>query len=93
MWYNRLSKCLIKKEYRINLICLCIFIRKFEYGFIIIVIYVDDMNLIGNLEELLKTTRYLERKFEIKNFMKIKYCISLQIEHKTNSVYPSICIR
>lgn len=45
------------------------------------------MNLIGTLEELLKTARYLERKFEMKDFVKIKYCISLQIEHKTNGVF------
>ena len=35
-----------------NLICSCIFIKKSKTGFAIIAVYVDDLNLIGTLEEL-----------------------------------------
>ena len=34
-------------------------------------IYVDDLNLIGTLEELIKTTNYLKREFEMKDLGKI----------------------
>ena len=39
MWYNRLSECLLKEGYANNLICPCIFIKKSETGFAIIVMY------------------------------------------------------
>ena len=42
MWYNRLSKYLLKEGYMNNLICPCIFIKKSETGFAIIAVYVDD---------------------------------------------------
>ena len=62
MWYNRLSEYLLKEGYVNNPICPCIFIKKSETGFAIIVVYVDDLNLVGTPEELTKTTKYLKKK-------------------------------
>ena len=60
MWYNRLSEYLLKEGYANDPICQCIFIKKLETGFAIIVVYVDDLNLIRTLEELTRTTKYLK---------------------------------
>ena len=62
MWYNRLSECLLKEGYANNPICQCIFIKKSETGFAFIVVYVDDLNLIGTPEELTITRKYLKSK-------------------------------
>ena len=45
MWYNRLSEFLIKLGFANNEICPCIFIRARDTGFVIIAVYVDDLNL------------------------------------------------
>ena len=50
MWYNRLSQYVLKEGYVNNLICPCVFIKKLAIGFAIIVVYVDDLNLIGTSE-------------------------------------------
>ena len=81
MWYNRLNKNLLKEGYANNPICPCIFIKKSEIGFAIIVVYVDDLNLIGTPGELTITTKYLKKEFEMKELGKIKFCLGLQIEH------------
>ena len=62
MWYNCLNEYLLKEGYMNNPICLCIFIKKSEIGIAIITVYVDDLNLVGNLEELIKTTNYLKKE-------------------------------
>ena len=62
MWYNRLSEYLLKERYVNNPICPCIFIKKSEIGFEIIVVYGDDLNLVRTLEELTRTTNYLKKK-------------------------------
>ena len=54
MWYNRFSEYLSKEGYETNPICPCVLIKKFVNGFAIITVYVDDINLIGSLEELEK---------------------------------------
>ena len=61
MWYNRLSEYLLKEGYVNNPICPCIFIKKSETGFAIIVVYVNDLNLIGTPKELIKTKKLLKK--------------------------------
>ena len=61
MWYNRLSKYLLKEGYVNNPICPCIFIKKSEIGFAIIVVYVDDLNFFGTPKELIRTKKLLKK--------------------------------
>ena len=61
MWYNRLSEYLIKEGYINNVICPCVFIKKSNFGFAIVAVYVDDINLVGMPEELNKTAECLKR--------------------------------
>jgi hypothetical protein len=83
-WYNCLNEYIIEKRFENNEICPCIFIKKTTFGFAIVVVYVDDLNLVGNLEELVKTATYLKDEFEIKDLRKIKFYLGLQIEHLSN---------
>ena len=86
MWYNRLSQYLLKEGYVNNSICPCVFIKKTKNGLAIIVVYVDDLNLIGTPEELIKTTNYLKKEFEMKGLGKTRYCLGLQIEYCLNGL-------
>ena len=75
-----------RRVYVNNPICPYIFIKKSETRFAIIVVYVDDLNLVGNPKELTRTTNCLKKEFEIKDLRKTKFCLSLQIEHFLNGV-------
>ena len=63
MWYNRLSEYLLKEGYANNPICPCIFIKKSEARFVIIIVYVNDLNLVGTPTEHTRTTKYLKIEF------------------------------
>ena len=52
MWYNRLSEHLLKKGNKNDFICLCIFIKRSGPEYVIIVVYVDDLNIIRTSGEL-----------------------------------------
>ena len=86
MWYYHLNQYLPKEGYVNNSIFLCIFIKKVATRFEIITVYVDDLNLIGTPEELIKTIDYLKKEFEMKDLGKTKYCLGLQIEHCSNGI-------
>ena len=86
IWYNRLSQYLLKEGYVNNSICPCVFIKKTKNGLAIIVVYVDDLNLIGTPKELIKTANYLKKEFEMKDLGKTRYCLGLQIEYCLNGV-------
>ena len=87
MWYNCLSEYLIKQGYINNAICPCIFIKKTTLGFVILAVYVDDINLIGTPEEVQKAIEYLKKEFEMKDLGKTKICLGLQIEYLVDGVF------
>ena len=77
---------MIKDGYVNNPICPCVFLKKSKFGFSILAVYVDDINLFGTPEELTKAATYLKDEFEMKDLGKTKYCLGLQIEHKSNGI-------
>ncbi|KAL0311264.1 UNVERIFIED_CONTAM: Retrovirus-related Pol polyprotein from transposon TNT 1-94 [Sesamum angustifolium] len=87
MWYNRLSEYLIKKEFCHNKISPCLFIKRTESGFVIIAVYVDDLNIIGSPEEIRQAADYLKSEFEIKDLGTTKYCLGLQFEHTKDGIF------
>ena len=60
-----------------NPICSCIFFKKSQTGFKIIVVYVDDLNLVGTPKKSIEIAKYLKNEFEMKDFGKTKFCLSL----------------
>ena len=52
MWYNRLSEFLLKKKYINNDAYPFVFIKKSLNGFCIVLVYVDDINIIGTCKEI-----------------------------------------
>jgi Reverse transcriptase (RNA-dependent DNA polymerase) len=87
MWYNRLSEYLIKEGYKSNIISSCVFIKRSISSFIIIAVYVDDLNIIGSPEEIEKTAKLLKNEVEMKDLGVTKLCIGLQIEHLHNGIF------
>jgi len=84
MWYNRLNEYLFKEGYKNDSICPCFFMKRSGNEFSIIDVYVDDINIIGTPEELLKAIDFLKEEFEMKDLGKTKFCLGLQIEHLNN---------
>ena len=76
MWNNCLSEYLLKEGYKNEHICPCVFIKKANSRFQIIVIYIDDLNIVGNLEEISQVTNCLKKEFEIKDIEKTKFCLN-----------------
>jgi len=53
VWHNRLIEYLLKEGYRNNPICSCIYIKRSKNEFAIIIVYVDDINIIGTPNKLM----------------------------------------
>ena len=87
MWYNRLSEYLLRKRYKNDPLCPCVFIKRSGSEFVIIAVYVDDLNIIGTTNELSEAVVNLKKEFEMKNMGKTKLCLGLQIEHLDNGIF------
>ena len=80
MWYNHLNEYLLREVYNNDLKCPCVFIKKSESNFVIIIVHVDNLNIIGTHGEIPQIINYLKKEFEMKDFEKIKFYLGLQIE-------------
>ena len=63
------------------------FYKETESSFVIVAVYVDDINIIGTPEELQKTVDYLNAEFEMKDLGKTRLCLGLQIEHLSDGIF------
>lgn len=77
MWYNRLRESLLIAGYKNDPVCPCIFIRKYVSKFVIVVIYIDNINLIRTLEELQEAINYLRKEF--KDVGKTKFVLAYKL--------------
>ncbi|KAD5960846.1 hypothetical protein E3N88_12318 [Mikania micrantha] len=87
MWYNRLNEYLEKEGYKSDVISPCVLIKRSLTQFTIIAVYVDDINIIGSLEEIEKAAEMLKKEFEMKDLGSTKLCLGLQFEHLCNGTF------
>ena len=69
-----------------NELCPYVFIKKSHFGFAIVAVYVNGMNLIRTPEEFARTTAHLKSEFEMKDLGKTRYCLGLEIEHCSDGI-------
>jgi len=55
--------------------------KRSKIEFVIIAVYVDDINIVGTPNEITKTIDCLEKEFEMKDLGRTKFCLGLQIEY------------
>ena len=87
MEYNYLGEYLIREGYVYYLICLRILIKKSIIEFAIFIVYVEYLNLVGTLKELVRIVDYLKSNFEVKDFGKTNFCLGLEIKYFPNKMY------
>jgi hypothetical protein len=59
----------------------CLFTLKHQSGFVIIAVYVDDLNLVGTPETCQHAVKLLTNQFEMKVLGKTTFCLGLQLSH------------
>ncbi|KAL8097292.1 hypothetical protein AgCh_030429 [Apium graveolens] len=87
MWYNRFSEYLLNDGYVNNQVCPCIFIKRSSTGFVIIAVYVDDLNIIGTTEDITDAANYLKNEFEMKDLGRTRFCLGIQVEHLSSGIF------
>lgn len=80
-WYHHLCNYLVSKGFVHNHALPCIFTLSNTVGFVIVAIYVDDLNVIGAPELCTYTQDLLVQQFDMKILGKTTYCLGLHIQH------------
>jgi hypothetical protein len=86
IWYIRLNKFLLQKDFSNNDVCPCVFIKKSLSGFYIISVYVDDLNIIENIRDIDGARNHLKTEFEMKDLGKTKFYLGFQLEYSPSRI-------
>ena len=76
-WYQRFKNEMLAMNFQNDDIAPCIFIKKMDKEFIIIAIYINNINLFGTNKIMQDTIDMLKRTFKMKDLEKTKFCLGL----------------
>jgi hypothetical protein len=81
MWYQHLWEFLLHHDFLHDQALPCIFTFKNSTGFVVVAVYVDDLNLVGTPETCTYVVNLLITQFEMKLLGKTSFCLGLQVTH------------
>ena len=85
MWYNRLSEYLLKEGYKNDPISPCIYMKKFENEFFIIIVYVNDINIVETPNY--KGNWLLKERIWDEGSWKDNFFLRLQIKYLNKDIF------
>ena len=80
-WYHHLKSFLLSHGFTTHPALPCVFVLKDSTGFVILAVYVDDLNSIGTPDLSKHVEDLLTKQFEMKILGRTSYCLGLQIKH------------
>ena len=86
MWYQYLRDFLVECGFMNSELCPCVFIKQHLGDFVILAVYVDDINLIGSKTAVDDAAKVLGSKFHMKDLGKTSLCLGLKMEHMESGV-------
>ncbi len=89
IWYHKFKDEMQKLGFVNDKKAPCIFIKRQADEYIILAIYVDDINLFGTPKLIEKTTKTIQNVFEMKELGVPTYCLGLQFDYMKNGTFIS----
>jgi Reverse transcriptase (RNA-dependent DNA polymerase) len=81
-WYDKLNHSLLLHDFTKSSADSSMFVKHSDSTTTIVLVYVDDIIVIGNNEKEIKTIKnYLKNKFDIKDLGRLKYFLGIEIAH------------
>jgi hypothetical protein len=80
-WYHHLRSFLTKQGFTCDQALPCIFVLRKDSNYVILAVYVDDINLVGHPKMCSEVEHMLIQKFEMKLLGKTCFCLGLQVKH------------
>ncbi|KAH9659075.1 hypothetical protein KPL70_023730 [Citrus sinensis] len=89
-WFGKFTKAMVHFGYNQSNSDHTLFIKKRQGKIIALIVYVDDMVVIGNDEEETKALqKYLSREFEMKDLGALKYFLGIEVSRSKGGIFLS----
>lgn len=85
-WYLKFDRVITSHEFKENVVDKCIYLKVRGSRFIILVLYVDDILLAGNIIHLIHETKnFLSKHFDMKDMGNAEYVLGIKIHSDRNA--------
>ena len=86
-WYEKFDNAMMSNGFRINECDKCVYIKDTANGYVIMCLYVDDMLIIGNNNDIIKATkRMLTSEFHMQDLGVADVILGMKISRKSNGL-------
>ncbi|WKA10719.1 hypothetical protein VitviT2T_028279 [Vitis vinifera] len=87
-WFAKFSSTIFRLGYTASPYDSALFLRRTDKGTILLLLYVDDMIIIGDdLSGIQELKDFLSQQFEMKDLGHLSYFLGLEITHSTDGLY------
>lgn len=86
-WYETLTKFLRSRGFQNFRMSPCVFVRRNGNELSIIVVYVDDLNIIGTTNAIAEVKAELKSRFEMKDLGPMKFTLGMQFEYLEKGIF------
>ena len=87
-WFAKFSSTISQHGFSGNSFDITLFLRRFDHGITILLLYVDDMIIIGDdMQGIQDLKHFLCRQFEMKDLGPLNYFLGLEVSSSTDGYY------
>jgi len=79
-WSDKIGQYLVTSGFQTSNANFSIYVKKTDHGIVVIVIYVDDLIIIGNNDvNIVDLNKLLKQKFEMKDLGELRYFLEIEV--------------
>jgi histone deacetylase 1/2 len=79
-WLYKIGQYLVTSGFQTSNVDFSLYMKKIDYGIVVIVIYVDDLIIIGDIDvNISDLKKLLKQKFEMKDLGELHYFFNIEV--------------
>jgi hypothetical protein len=87
-WSDKIGQYLVTSGFQTSNVNFSLYVKKIVHGIVIIVIYVDDLIIIGDSDaDISDLKKLLKQKFEMKDLGKLHYFLSIEVIQSLKGIW------
>ncbi len=87
-WLDKIGQYLVTSGFQTSNANLSLHVKKTDHGLVVIVIYVDDLIIIGdNDEDIFDLKKLLKQKFEMKDLGELHYFLGIEVIQSSKGIW------
>jgi hypothetical protein len=87
-WLDKIGQYLVTSGFETSNANFSLYVKKTDHGIIVIVIYVDDLIIIGDKDvDIFDLKKLLKQKFEMKDLGKLRYFLGIEVIQSPKGIW------